>query len=47
MSHELSRDWCNPMAGQRFVFQGDDYVLGGDLGDGAVGLVRKAITDKG
>ena len=31
MAHELSREWCNPMAGQRFTFQGEDYVLGGDL----------------
>jgi serine/threonine protein kinase len=42
MSHELSREWCRPMAGQRFEFQGDQYVLGGPLGDGAVGLVRKS-----
>jgi serine/threonine protein kinase len=46
MAHELSRELCNPMAGQRFIFQGEEYVLGGDLGDGAVGLVRKATRTK-
>jgi eukaryotic-like serine/threonine-protein kinase len=46
MAHELSREWCNPMTGQRFVFQGDEYVLGSDLGDGAIRLVRKAIRTK-
>jgi serine/threonine-protein kinase len=34
------------MAGQRFVVNGDEYDLGGHIGDGAVGLVRKATRLK-
>src|SRR6266478_1409713 len=42
MAHGLSRELCRPMAGQQFVVNGEQYVLGGALGDGAVGVVRKA-----
>jgi len=34
------------MAGQRFVVRGEQYELGGHVGDGAVGLVRKATRLK-
>lgn len=30
------------MAGQSFVVKREEYILGGHVGDGAVGLVRKA-----
>lgn len=42
MTHPLSREFCRPMAGQQFVVSGNPYTLGGSLGDGAAGLVRKA-----
>src|SRR3982751_2473359 len=42
MTHPLSREFCRPMAGQKFVVHQRRYVLGGSLGDGAAGLVRKA-----
>ena len=42
MAHPLSREFCRPMAGQKFIVSGRRYVLGGSLGDGAAGLVRKA-----
>lgn len=34
------------MDGQRFVVRGEPYILGGHIGDGAVGLVRKATSLK-
>lgn len=46
MSHELSREYCRPRTGVRFDVEGVEYELGGDLGDGAVGIVRKAIRKK-
>jgi serine/threonine protein kinase len=46
-SHPLSRDLCKPNAGQSFIAQGVPYILGGHLGDGAAGLVRKASTSSG
>ncbi len=48
MSHELNRDYCRPKAGAQFDVDGVIYELGGELGDGAVGIVRKAtrIKDK-
>jgi len=46
MSHELSREFCRPRVGVRFNVNGVEYELGGDLGDGAVGIVRKAIRKK-
>jgi serine/threonine protein kinase len=47
MGHALSREYCRPRARQVFVVDGDEYYIGGELGDGAVGLVRKAtrLTD--
>lgn len=41
-SHPLTRGICKLSAGQRFTAAGRDYRLGGKIGDGAVGLVRKA-----
>lgn len=46
MSHELSREYCRPRTGAVFNVNNIEYVLGGDLGDGAVGIVRKAIRQK-
>ena len=46
MKHRLSREGCRPQAGQRLSVDGEDYVLGGDRGNGAVGLVRKATRVK-
>lgn len=45
----LERDRCNPEVGQRFRVGVTDYVLQGKLGDGAVGLVRRAtrVADGG
>src|ERR1041384_397419 len=45
MPHRLSRNLCRPQAGMHFAAGGRSYVLEGKLGDGAVGLVRKA-TDR-
>lgn len=45
MTHPLSREFCRPMAGQKFTVLGHEYTLGGSLGDGAAGLVRKATGD--
>src|ERR1017187_3738631 len=43
MDHPLSRCGCNPENGQVFSVNGATYVLGGKLGDGAAGLVRRAL----
>lgn len=43
MEHQLSRELCQSEAGQRFFVDGQEYILGGKIGDGAVGLVRKAV----
>ena len=40
--HRLARNKCHPRSGQRFTAGGKRYVFLGSLGDGAVGLVRKA-----
>lgn len=45
--HKLARGRCKPESGQRFVLKGTTYELRGKLGDGAVGLVRKAIPVEG
>ena len=42
MEHWLSRNLCRPKSKQRFVLDGEKYELGGKIGDGAAGLVRKA-----
>jgi len=42
MSHPLSRQYCRPQTGQRFTVDNEEYELAGGLGDGAVGIVRKA-----
>jgi eukaryotic-like serine/threonine-protein kinase len=41
MSNELSREYCKPRAGFRFTVNAVEYELGGELGDGAIGIVRK------
>jgi serine/threonine protein kinase len=41
--HWLSRALCKPNSGQFFAVNGEDHILQGKLGDGAAGLVRKAI----
>ena len=46
MAHRLDRDCCKPVNGQRFLVDGTEFVLGGAIGDGAVGLVRKATRTK-
>ena len=38
----LARSKCHPRKGQRFTADGSKYEFLGALGDGAVGLVRKA-----
>lgn len=43
MAHELSREYCRPRAGGVFTVNGTEYELGGELGDGAIGIVRKAV----
>lgn len=40
--HPLSRQYCRPRTGQRFVVENEEYELAGELGNGAVGIVRKA-----
>lgn len=39
----IARDLCQPEAGQRFFAGKHTYELQGKLGDGAVGLVRRAV----
>ena len=41
--HRLDREACNPRVGQGFTAGGRRYEMHGKLGDGAVGLVRRAI----
>ncbi len=41
-THPLARENCKPTAGTEFVAKNIRYKLGGKLGDGAVGVVRKA-----
>lgn len=46
--HPLDREACTPKVGQGFTAGGRQYEMQGKLGDGAVGLVRKAVdTDSG
>ena len=40
--HRLVRYRCRPHAGQHFTAGGQRYEFQGAIGDGAVGLVRKA-----
>lgn len=47
MIHELAREHCMPADGQVFAVEGKSYTLRGKLGDGAVGLVRKAESASG
>src|SRR6266849_3634186 len=46
MTHPLSRDLCHPSLGQRFRVDQEEYELGGVIGDGAVGVVRKATRSR-
>lgn len=43
MLHQLCRKYCRPQAGQKFKVGSEEYQMAGKLGDGAIGLVRKAI----
>jgi serine/threonine-protein kinase len=43
MDHPLSRSACKPEVGQEFNIGGKRYVLAGKIGDGAAGLVRRAL----
>jgi serine/threonine protein kinase len=47
VAHKLARGRCKPESGQRFVLDGKTYELRGKVGDGAVGLVRKAVPAEG
>ena len=40
----LSRELCHPEVGQRFRAGKSSYEVRGKLGDGAVGLVRRAVN---
>jgi eukaryotic-like serine/threonine-protein kinase len=42
MTHPLSRKFCRPVSGQKFIVTNVEYVLCGKLGDGAAALVRRA-----
>ena len=42
-NHPLARDFCRPTAGSSFKVHDKEYTLRGKIGDGAVGLVRKAV----
>lgn len=44
MEHPLSRKLCRPKAKQEFKVDERYYVLGGSVGDGAAGIVRKATV---
>ena len=46
MTHRLARSKCKTKVGQRFDCDGVTYELQGKLGDGAAGIVRKAIDFK-
>lgn len=48
MAHPLSRHFCHPELGQRFMVGQEEYEIEGQLGDGAAGIVRKArrLKDK-
>jgi eukaryotic-like serine/threonine-protein kinase len=44
--HKMARYRCRPHTGQRFTANGKAYEFAGKIGDGAVGLVRKATDLK-
>jgi len=43
MVHPLSRNLCKPKLNQVFVCNKQEYQLRGELGNGAAGIVRKAV----
>ena len=47
MNHKLARNNCKPQVGQYFESSGKTYELKGKIGDGAVGIVRKALPLEG
>jgi len=47
IDHPLARKNCRSKVGQKFSLDGTTYTLEGILGDGAVGIVRKARSDSG
>lgn len=46
MIHRLSRENCIVKSGLKFVVNNEFFELGGKIGDGAAGLVRKATRLK-
>ena len=42
MAHWLARTGCHPKVGQTFCVNGEEFSVEGAIGDGAVGIVRKA-----
>jgi len=46
MTNELDRELCRPRAGMKFNVNGEEYSIEGELGTGAVGIVRKATKIK-
>ena len=47
MPHPLARCNLKIKSGLKFQYAGTDYKLAGKLGDGAVGIVRRAVTTSG
>jgi len=45
--HPLARNVFRCRAGQKLEYGGVTYTIAGKLGDGAVGVVRRAVTDSG
>ena len=47
MPHPLARSNLRIKSGLKFQYAGTNYKLAGKLGDGAVGIVRRAVTTDG
>lgn len=47
IKHPLTRSLCEARSNQVFEVDGEEYVLGGRLGDGAVGIVRRGTRTHG
>src|SRR5438105_15718192 len=43
MAHPLSRELCQLRAGQKLTAVSEEYEVGGKIGDGAIGIVRKLV----
>lgn len=46
MPHPLARDLCKPRVGLKFAVGAEHYTLGGVIGDGCAGIVRKAVRKR-